>query len=222
MSTPWRTGLAVLLFCGVVAAAAWLVFFSPVLGVRQVAVSGNQTLSAEAVRSAAAVPSRQPLAAVDVEGVRRRVAALRQVEAAAVERVWPGTLRIKVDERRPLAAVPVAGGAAVVDRHAMVIETREAVPVGLPLLRVGRFAADDPATMAALAVVRGLPWDLSRRVREVRATTGRDVSLRLADGRTIMWGDAGRTRDKARVALALLQRPGDAYDVSTPDVVTVK
>ncbi|MFC6087205.1 cell division protein FtsQ/DivIB [Sphaerisporangium aureirubrum] len=222
MSAPWRTGLAVLLFCAVVAAAAWLVFFSPVLGVRKVAVSGNHGLSAEEVRRAAAVPPQQPLAAVDVEGVRRRVAALRQVESVTVERAWPSTLRIRLDERVPLAALPVPGGAAVVDRHAVVIETREATPVGLPVLRVGSFGPDDPATTAALAVVRGLPWELSRRVQEVRATTGRDVSLRLADGRTIMWGDAERTRDKARVAIALLERPGDAYDVSTPDVVTVK
>jgi cell division protein FtsQ len=222
VSAPWRTGLAVLLFCGVVAAAAWLVFFSPVLGVRRVAVSGNHGLSAEDVRRAAAVPSRQPLAAVDVEGVRRRVAALRQVESATVERAWPGTLRIRIDEREPLAALPVPGGSAVVDRHAVVIETRAATPVGLPVLRVARFGPEDPATMTALAVVGGLPWELSRRVQEVRATTVRDVSLRLADGRTIMWGGAERTRDKARIALSLLERPGDAYDVSTPDVVTVK
>ncbi|RCG32964.1 cell division protein FtsQ [Sphaerisporangium album] len=218
----WRTAFAVLLSCGVVGAAAWLVFFSPVLGVRHIAVSGNAVVPDEEVRRAAAVPDRLPMATVDLDAVRGRIAALRRVESVSVERNWPDTLKVRVVERRPVAVVPSGGASAVVDRHGVVVETTASAPFGLPSLHVDRFAVGDPATMAALKVVAGLPGDLARLVGTVRATSADDVSLRLSDGRTIMWGGAERTRDKARVALTLLQRPADRYDVSSPDVVTVK
>ncbi|MEU8270412.1 FtsQ-type POTRA domain-containing protein [Sphaerisporangium sp. NPDC049002] len=220
--SAWRTAFAVLLSCGVVGAAAWLVFFSPVLGVRDIAISGNLTLPDDQVRQAAAVPDRQPMAMVDLEAVRSRIAALRQVESVEVERNWPATLSVRLVERRPVAVVLGGGKASVVDRHGVVIEVRDVAPGGLPALHVDRFAVDDPATKAALAVAGGLPGDLARRVEMVRAVSPDDVSLRLADGRTIVWGGAERTRDKARIALTLLQRPADSYDVSSPDVVTVK
>ncbi|MGW4644406.1 cell division protein FtsQ/DivIB [Sphaerisporangium sp. NPDC004334] len=223
MSHPaWRTAFVVLLSFAVVGAAAWLVFFSPVLGVQRVAVSGATGTAADQVRRAAAVPDRQPLATVDLEQVRRRVAGLRQIESVSVERAWPGTLKVRVVQRRPVAVVAVAGRAEVVDRHGVVIETGDAAPAGLPSLHVDRFVPGDPATRAALAVAAGLPPDLRRQVQTIRATTTQDVSLRLGDGRTIMWGGAERTKDKARVALTLLRRPADAYDVSSPDVVTVQ
>ncbi|GAA3803186.1 hypothetical protein GCM10022226_23860 [Sphaerisporangium flaviroseum] len=220
--SAWRTAFAVLLSCGVVGAAAWLVFFSPVLGVRDIAISGNAGLPDDQIRRAAAVPDHQPMATVDVELVRRRIAALRQVESVSVERGWPGTLKVRLVERRPVAVVLSAGKASVVDRHGVVIEIRDIAPAGLPSLQVGRFGEGDPATRAALTVLSALPADLARRVQLVRAVSAEDVSLRLGDGRTIMWGGAERTRDKARIALTLLQRPADSYDVSSPDVVTVK
>ncbi|WP_214417271.1 cell division protein FtsQ/DivIB [Sphaerisporangium fuscum] len=221
MSPPaWRTALAVLLSCGVVGAAAWLVFFSPVLGVRDIAVSGNSLLPAERIRQAAAVPDHEPLATVDLDQVRRRISALPEIESARVERNWPGTLVVHVVERRPVALVQWGGRTSVVDRHGVAMEPTGVVP--LPTLQVPRFASGDPATGAALAVAAGLPDDLARKVRAVRATTARDVTLALSDGRTIMWGGAERTGEKARVALTLLRRPGDSYDVSSPDVVSVK
>ncbi|MFC4536483.1 cell division protein FtsQ/DivIB [Sphaerisporangium dianthi] len=222
MSPAWRTAFVVLLSFGVVGAAAWLVFFSPVLGVQRVAVSGAAGPAADQVRRAAAVPDRQPLATVDLEQVRRRVAALRQIESVSVERNWPGTLKVRVVQRRPVAVVPAAGRADVVDRHGVVIEVRDTAPSGLPALQLDRFGPGDPATKAALGVAAGLPGELRRMVRTIRATTTQDVSLRLDDGRTIMWGGADRTKDKARVALTLLRRRADAYDVSSPEVVTVE
>ncbi|WP_248964830.1 cell division protein FtsQ/DivIB [Sphaerisporangium perillae] len=224
-SRTWRTAFVVLLSCGVVGAAAWLVFSSPVLGVRRVAVSGiagSSGLSPDQVRQAAGVPDRQPMATVDLELVRRRVAALRQVESVSVERGWPSTLKVRVVERRPVAVVPSAGKSALVDRHGIVVEVRDVAPAGLPSLHLDRFGQGDPATVAALAVAAGLPRDLARQVQTLRATSAQDVSLRLGDGRTIMWGGAERTRDKARIVRTLLERPADSYDVSSPDVVTVK
>ncbi|MDF5756865.1 FtsQ-type POTRA domain-containing protein [Spongiactinospora sp. TRM90649] len=220
--TGWRAVLVIGLFAAVVGAATWTVFFSSVLGVREIEVVGNLTVPAEQIQNAAAVPTGHPLATVDVDGVRARVLGIRQVGSAEVERAWPGTLRIAVLERKPVAVVPVSGKVALVDRYGVVIEVRPVASPRLPLLRVARPGPDDLATRAALGVILSLPAELAARVIEVRATTPENVSLRLGDGRTVVWGGTDRAEDKARILTTLLKRPADTYDVSSPEVVTVE
>jgi cell division protein FtsQ len=217
-----RNAFLVLLTAGVVGSAAWLVFFSPVLGVRSIDIVGNLTVPAERIEKEAGVPDLHPLATVDLAGVETRVLRIRQLASAKVDRVWPGTLRIEVVEREPVAAVPAGGKAALIDKEGVVIEIRDVAPPGLPILRVDRPAAGDPATVAALKVIQSLPDDLAAKVRVVRASTPEGVSLELSDGRSVVWGGADRGEDKARILTSLLRRKATVYDVSSPDVVTLK
>ncbi|WP_308169955.1 cell division protein FtsQ/DivIB [Acrocarpospora catenulata] len=221
-SLLWRTALATLPAGAAVAAAAWVVFLSPVLGVREVVVTGNLTLPAEQVRRAAAVAPDTPLVTVDLEQVRARVAALRAVESARVVRDWPGTLRIKVVERTPLASARMSGKMAVVDRFGVVLDLVDVAPPRLPLLRVHRLDPADPAVRAALAVLDALPESLSRLVDEVSAGSAENVTFRLNDGRTVVWGGRDRAADKSRILTTLLRESAMTFDVSSPDVVTVK
>nr|PZN43552.1 MAG: cell division protein FtsQ [Actinomycetota bacterium] len=222
----WRRArpvvLVLLLAAGVVAAATWLVFLSPLLGVERVEVRGNSGIPDEVVRRAAGVATGEPLAAVDLAAVRARVAALPPIESVRVERAWPRTLLIRVRERTPIAVAQSGDRVALVDRFGVVVSLRDTAPEGLPRLRVARVAPDDPAARAALAAVHALPEGLARRVAEVRAEDATSVSLRLADGRTVNWGGAEHGDLKARVLLSLLRYPGRSYDVSSPDVATVR
>ncbi|MBT2228750.1 cell division protein FtsQ/DivIB [Nonomuraea sp. NEAU-A123] len=217
-----RDAFLVLLTAGVVGTAAWLVFFSPVLGVRSIDIVGNVTVPAERIEQQAGVPQLHPLATVDLAGVEGRVMKIRQLASAKVDRVWPGTLRIEVVEREPVAAVTAGGKAALIDKTGVVIEIRDMVPPGLPTLKLDRPAAGDPTTMAALQVIQSLPDDLAAKVRLVRASSPEGVSLELSDGRSVVWGGSDRGADKARILATLLRRKADVYDVSSPDVVTLK
>lgn len=211
-----------LLTAGVVGTAAWLVFFSPVLGVRSVEIVGNVTLAPEVIRKAAAVPELHPLATVDLAQVEQRVRGIRQVASAKVDRVWPATLRIEVTEREPVAQIPVGSQVAVLDRTGVVIELRDVAPPMLPVLKVPAPGTGDPATTAALEVITSLPSHLAGRVRQVTADTGEDVTLGLSDGRTVVWGGTDRPEAKARILTSLLRKKAEVYDVSSPDVVTLK
>jgi cell division protein FtsQ len=71
-------------------------------------------------------------------------------------------------------------------------------------------------------VIVSLPESLAVRVTEVRATSPESVSLRLGDGRTVVWGGSDRAEDKARILARLLKRSAHTYDVSSPEVVTVE
>lgn len=218
----WRVGFTALLAGGVVGAATWVVFFSSILGVREVDITGNFGVPAEEVRRAAGIPDGTPMATVDLGEVDRRVGALQDVESVRSGRSWPGTVRIAIVERTPLAAAPMGGRTAIVDRFGVVLETVDLAPRGLPVLRVQRLGRGDPATRMALKVLETLPADLLSRVGEVQAQSGQWVSLRLIDGRTVVWGDAERPVEKSRVLKTLLRTPAASYDVSSPDVVSVK
>ncbi|MEV3980043.1 cell division protein FtsQ/DivIB [Nonomuraea sp. NPDC050227] len=217
-----RNAFLVLLTAGVVGSAAWLVFFSPVLGVRSIEIVGNLTVTSEHIKQQAAVPDLHPLATVDLADVQARVLGIRQLATAKVDRVWPGTLRIEVVEREPVAVIPAGGRFAVVDKQGVVIEVKDTSPFMLPLLKVDRPAAGDPATMAALQVVQALPPVVAGKVRQVRAASAEGVTLELSDGRTVLWGGADRPQEKGRILVSLLSRKATLYDVSSPDVVTLK
>ncbi|GLV49810.1 hypothetical protein TBS_03910 [Thermobispora bispora] len=215
-----RAALVILLTGAVAGAAAWVVFFSPLLGVREIEVTGGSAALAERVRAAAGVPTGTPLAAVDLGEVERRVRGVLEVESARVARGWPGTLRISVVERTPIAVIPAGDRVLVVDRFGVVLG-RVANAPRLPVLRGGPDPGD-PAVRAALSVLHALPPGLAARVAEVRAPSAKSITLRLADGRTVLWGDARHAAQKSRNLASALSKPGTFYDVSSPRVVTVK
>ncbi|HEX4818281.1 MAG TPA: FtsQ-type POTRA domain-containing protein [Nonomuraea sp.] len=218
-----RTAFLVLLTAGVVGTAAWLVFFSPVLGVRSIEIVGNLTVPGERIKQQAGVADLHPLATVNLAEVETRVLGIRQLAEAKVDRVWPGTLRIEVVEREPVAAVPAGDKVAIVDDQGVVIELKTSVPPMLPMLRVDRPTAGDPAMMAALQVIKAVPDEIAPKVREVRAGTAEGVTLRLSDGRSVVWGGTDRPEEKAGILASLLkQEKATVYDVSSPDVVTLK
>ena len=216
-----RAAGAVLGTLAVLAAAVWVVGFSGVLGVRQVTVTGVQTLSADQVRSAAAVPDGSPLARVDTGAVADRVRSLAGVERVAVTRSWPGTLRITVTERRGVALVDRGEALWLVDPDGVVFQRLPDHPK-LPILRIPAIGPDSPEARAALTAVTALPPTLLAHVSEVRAPTPEQVTLYLSGKRTVLWGGAADSAAKASVLAALLSRPGSYYDVSTPSVVSVR
>ncbi|MEV0619996.1 FtsQ-type POTRA domain-containing protein [Nonomuraea sp. NPDC050404] len=219
-----RTAFLVLLTAGVVGTAAWLVFFSPVLGVRSIDIVGNITVPSERIKQQAGVADLHPLATVNLADVEGRVMGIRQLASAKVDRIWPGTLKIEVVEREPVAAVQSGQRVAIVDGQGVVIEHRSVAPPMLPLLKVDRPVPGDPVMAAALKVVQAVPGEVAAKVRQVRAASAEGVTLELSDGRTVLWGGPDRPEEKARILSSLLKRERTAksYDVSSPDVVTLK
>ncbi|SDI06051.1 cell division protein FtsQ/DivIB [Nonomuraea jiangxiensis] len=219
-----RTAFLVLLTAGVVGTAAWLVFFSPVLGVRSIEIVGNITVPSERIKQQAGVADLHPLATVNLADVETRVLGIRQLATAKVDRLWPGTLKIAVVEREPVAAIAAGGKVAVIDKQGVVIEVKNSVPPLLPLLKVDNPAKGDPVMMAALQVVQAVPDVVAGKLRQVRAGTAEGVTLELSDGRTVIWGGPDRSEEKSRLLASLLkhEKAVTLYDVSSPDVVTLK
>lgn len=216
---PWAVAAGVLALTGLV---AWTVLGTGLFGVREVRVLGAELVTPVEVREAAAVADNAPLARVDLAATARRVGGLAPVERATVARDWPGTLVIRVVERTPVAAVPQGERFAVIDRAGVVFQDLPRAPDGLPLVRVGRPAPDDPGTRAGLAVLAALSPRLRAELVSVDVAGLARITLRLRGDRTVFWGDATEGRKKSEVATALLGRKADTIDVSAPEVVTYR
>lgn len=217
---PWAIGAGILVVAGVL---LWIVYGTALFGVRQVSVIGTGFLTPMQVQQAAAVPMREPLARVDLDLVRARVQALAPVERAVVSRGWPGTIKIQVIERTPVAAVPRGATRwTLIDGQGVAYRTVSRLPGGLPLAQLATPGPGDLNTRSALTVLAALTDDLRDQLVGITVKAPAQISLQLKDDRTVVWGDDTQSPYKAQVATALLKRDGDTIDVSAPDVVTIR
>jgi cell division protein FtsQ len=216
-----RRWLAGALVVAVLAALAWIVAFSPVLAARSVSVEGNHRLGRDQIVAAAGVPVGTPLVRIPRGTIAHRVERLPEVLSARVELSFPSTVVIAVTERVAAAYRQAPNGRfTYVDPNGRSFADLGAAPAGLPLLAPSAALAGNPATLAAMArIAAALPAAVREEIKQFTATAADDITLQLRDGRTVVWGDATRDADKARIVPALLLRPGQVFDVSDPDQV---
>lgn len=207
---------------GVVSVALALVlYFTPAMSARSVVVTGVGAVTQEEVLGVAAVRLGTPLLQIDTGEVADRVAGIRRVASARVQREYPSTLRIAIVERIPVVVKDFPDGPHLYDRDGVDFATAPPPP-GLPYIDVDSPGPSDPPTKAALEVMTALRPEVVAQVSRVAAPSVSSITLTLTDGRTVVWGTTDRTGEKAEKLAALLTQPGRVYDVSSPDLPTVK
>jgi cell division protein FtsQ len=204
-----------------VAAVVYFLFFTSMLGVRSVEVIGNSAVSTEKLLAAADIPEQKPMMALDTGVIQERVGALPGIATVEVSRSWPSTVEIEVIERTPIGYYDTGEKLHLVDGNGVVYKEITEKPAGLPELKLPRVAPDDPVTRAVTAVLAAIPKELRDRVVAAGAETAGSVTLTLADGKTVRWGDAEQSDRKAKVLAALMTREGTTYDISSPELPTV-
>ncbi len=203
----------------------WAIWFSALFAVNKVVVEGETTLTAAQIRAAADVPTGRPLIRVDVVAIESRVASMERIQDVVVSRSLPGTIRINVAERIPIAFASLGGEIRGIDRYGIAFRTFDSAPKDLIEVRV---SVADPRqrqqTLAAVAsVVQSIKDDpLRTQVQSVTAATKDSIILDLTKGRTVTWGSAGNSSRKMMVLTSLLQISAKAYDVSAPDQPTTR
>jgi cell division protein FtsQ len=198
-----------------------LLYFTPIMSVRNLVVDGLQAVPRDEVVAAVAVPTGTPLLQVDTDKVANRVATIRRVASVRVQREYPSSLRVTVVERVPVAVKDLPDGTHLFDRDGVDFATAPPPP-GVAYLDVDNPGPRDPPTKAALQVLTALRPEVAGQVGRVAAPSIASITLTLSDGRVVIWGTTDRTDEKAEKLAALLTRPGHTYDVSSPDLPTVK
>jgi cell division protein FtsQ len=204
-----------------VVGAGLLLYFTPIMSARVTQITGLVTLTQDEVEQAAAIAPNTPLLQIDTDAVADRVATIRRVATVRVQREYPSTLRISIVERVPVVVKDYPDGSHLFDRDGVDFATAPPPP-GLPYLDADTPGPTDLPTLAALQVLTALRPEVASQVGRIAAPSVASITLTLVDGRQVIWGTTDRTDEKALKLGALLTQPGTTYDVSSPDLPTVK
>lgn len=196
-------------------------YFGPIWAVDTIDVRGNAAVTREEIVETLLVAEGTPLPRVDTDGAATRVAAIPKVSTVRVQRVYPSTVRVTVEERVPVVFFDAADGTHLMDADAVDFAV-EPPPPGVVRMVVSSPSFGNLETRSAIEVLTSLPDALRSQVVQIDAPTISAVALTLVDGRVIIWGSSEDTELKASVALPLLTQPGQTYDVSSPDLPTIR
>jgi cell division protein FtsQ len=213
-----------------VAVCIWAAFFSPLLAVRHVRIVGGEHTNARQVADAAGLSSEDNLLLVSTSEIATRAETLPWVRDAEVSRKLPGTVVVRVVERRPAMVLTVTGGRWLIDRDGMVLDSLVGGGGDLPVLSgfdPGEIGPGTklglPQARAAMRVWRSLPQGLASHVVALFAPTPHRISLSLDIQTTVRYGSPTGAAAKNAVLKALLARVGaqgnaPAYiDVRVPE-----
>ena len=229
-----RRRLHILIALAAVALVAGLGFGisrTPLLDVDRISVTGGGARAAEVLKSTG-FSTGMPMLSLDLGAAERSVTSLPWVRSARVWRDWPGTVRITVEPRVPVAEVPASTGRAVlIDAHGYVVDWAPEVtePGGLTRVAVpftGQLGDIHTAADGPLAVVAAMPDDLRAWVSEVTLDPGNgQLGLQLVGGATVVIGEQNLLDDKISAVRAVLAGTDldciTEIDVIMPDLATV-
>ena len=223
-----RRVIGSLLAAALLGGAVWGAFWSPLLDVRRVQVLGAEHTSAREVRDALGLGTDDNLLLMSTGDVAKIVESLPWVKRAEVHRRLPGTVRIKIEERKAALAVTVAAGTWTIDASGRVLEEGSPGP-RLPTLTGAVLTEVEPGDSlkgreirAGLEVWASLPKKVSAEVVSVVAPARERIALALRNGTLVRYGGADHLDAKNEVLVAILGRlsadnaSASYIDVSVP------
>ncbi len=154
---------------GVIGLGAGLagLYFSPLLRVQQVEVTGAATVSADDLRDIVGAEGESMLT-VDFADAEARIGQMPQVQSVTIERQWPQTVKITVVERAPWATWAIGDAAYVIDSEGIVLGG-VAAPDGSPTITAtdstGILAPGDKVDSGAVALTRALLEEVPARLQ---------------------------------------------------------
>lgn len=212
-------GALAVLIAGILAAAV----YSPVLALQTVTVEGTKLLTADQIKTALAPLQGKPLPQISDSDVTALLQPLVQVKEVTTQARPPSTLQVKVTERVPVALVRQGEAHQLVDADGVKLsDTADPASIPLPVIDGGNGTLPKDLFHAITGVLGALPADVLARLSSASAKSVDAVELKLVDGQTIVWGNAGEKELKAKVLQALLKAPADpknpvrVYDISVP------
>ena len=181
--------------------------------VDQIKVVGNHETSEIDILGSLGLDGWTSLVGFDVDAARDRVAALPWVETAAVRKVYPHTLEVRIEERQAFALWQKGNTLSVIERSGHVIAPYSGGKQALLPLFV---SADVPAHAPDLLARMDKFPDLAARVKGYVSIGGRRWDLKMVNGITVKLPEAGE--DRAIATLAALE---DKDGILARDIVAI-
>ncbi len=198
------------------------------LTVETIDVEGNVVLTPEEIVRLAGLRRNQPILALDLAALDRKIEEHPRIASAVVERHLPHRVLVKVTERVPVGLVQESGVLKGIDATGTVIPlipSREEVKAPI-LTGFGRAAMPQDLRQEALEAIECLRPDLVTRISEVRLDPGSGLTLLTTGAPMVIRlgrGEMGVKVERLRAALKLFEDRGDTkeyIDVRFRDIVT--
>lgn len=207
-----RRSLVKISIAALLLVAPWAAFASPLLRVRAVEVVGARHTDPDVVVDAAQLTDGDNLLLLSADEVVDRVGALPWVKSVEVDRMLPGTVRIRIAERRPALVLSLGAAQWTVDDGGRVLEpgvTESHLPT-LAGVQVGTVSPgvelQTKEATGALRVWRSLPAPLAKDVEAIFAPTVERITLALSDGTQVRYGAPEEMASKNEVLTVLRAR----------------
>ncbi|MDT7950577.1 MAG: FtsQ-type POTRA domain-containing protein [Acetobacteraceae bacterium] len=202
--------------------------FGSGLVVKDIRIEGRDKTPENFLRAALGINKGDKLLAFSLDAARARIEKLTWVQHATVERHLPGTIVVRLEERRPFAVWQNNGKFQLIDRTGEVVVAQDPAKDAdafktLPLV-VGAGAPEAAATL--LDDLATLPSLRSRVVAAVRVGERR-WNLHLSNGADVLLpegaeGPAMTKLMELQASEALLDRPLQVVDMRLPDRLVVR
>jgi cell division protein FtsQ len=193
-----RRVLAVIAGAAIFTAAAVYMLHRYVVTNPQFALSRDrrEALIIEGVRYAARAKVQRVFAqdadrsvfSVPLEERRRRLLAIDWVEDAAVSRVWPDRLAVRIRERQPVAFVLVQSTVMLIDSHGMLLEPPPRAQFTFPVLS-GVQVSDPQVRLEAVNALVCVQNELGPLMKDVSEVNAGDIDnirvIAQVEGRTV-------------------------------------
>ena len=194
------------------------------LVVADIDVEGRETTDAATIMAALGAARGTPILAVSPSRAKDQLESLPWVRSATIERRLPGTLFVRLVERRPLAVWQHGGKQELIDHDGEVIAVADLGPFArLPTL-VGEGAA--PYAAALIDMLAGEP-ELAARVTAAVRVGDRRWNLRVDNLTDVLLPEEDPAGAWSRLAQLerinnLLKRDVQAVDLRLPDRLVLR
>lgn len=213
-SFHWRPSKALLITGGALASlgligyGAFWVWSSPFFKVSNIEVSGNERVSTTSIVESVSLLGDSMFDA-DLASAQQTLYTQPLVNAVKIERDWPNTIRVTVEERKAWGTWEQGGVRYTIDRDGVVLGIG-AAPQGSPVIKSSELGSritgdkvDYQAVDAAAEIYEKLPRQLGTTVAEVAFITGKGVQVTTANNQTALFGDSSSISYKLAVWAAL-------------------
>ncbi len=196
-------------------------------GLEQVAVVGNKHTDDAAIFKALGLDTAQTFFSLDISVARKRIETLSWIKTAAITRIFPGQLSVKVTERTPIAVWKRGDGKrpALLDATGRVLGSVPKDQNVAGLVRLKGAGASDASTNLMTVLSHYKP--LSEHLHEAERVGERRWTLHLRNGALVHLPadgvDATLRRAKVQKLLAsLAQYANTVIDLRTPGRISIR
>lgn len=201
-------------------AVAW---FSPLLSLQKVQVSGSQLVDTDEVSSfvldeQGGTPLPQVRPGTVEDSVLKE---FPKAEAASVHYSGPRSLKITITDRTPVIAIEGESGFRLYDSEAVDLGTVDKAPKKLTLLNGGGHQPDRQTVSAVIRFMGELRPELRRQLVTIEAKDAMSLKGTLDTGKQkakVVFGDSADSSLKVATAAQLAAEGRTEIDVSVPSV----